>query len=145
MTRIDFYILDSSDANQRNVFVCRLADKVWRMGHNIHIQATHLANAEELDRLLWSSKTDAFLPHAIVPSTKTTPIHIGYGEETGQHHDLLINLCEAVPLVFSRFDRVAEIVTQIPEQLASSRERFRFYRERGYQIESHKIAVKGNP
>ena len=148
MTRVDFYILDSDDPVLRMRFACRLAEKAWRMGNRIHIHASDRMTAETLDNLLWETRPEAFIPHALTPATKGTPIHIGYGEngygkDGGQHHDLLINLCEDIPLFFSRFDRVSEIVTQIPEQLATSRERFKFYRERGYPLESHKISAKG--
>jgi len=143
MTRIDFYILENDDIAQRNVFVCRLAEKAWRMGNAIHIHTSGLTEAEELDRLLWESRADTFIPHAIAPTSKNTPIHIGYGTETGHHHALLISLCNEVPLFFSRFDRVAEIVVPSQTQLTASRERFRFYRERGYLLEFHKIAASG--
>ncbi len=145
MTRVDFYILDSADSVNRSLFVCRLAEKAWRMGHTIHIQTNQLADAESLDELLWNFKAEAFIPHALAPTIKSTPIHIGYGGTVSQHHDLLINLCNEVPLFFSSFERVAEVVTQAPDQLAISRERFRFYRQRGYALESHKIISKGTP
>lgn len=143
MTRVDFYILDGDSPAMRMQFACRLVEKAWRMGNRIHIHTPDRLTAETLDSLLWGNKAETFMPHAITPTSKGTPIHIGYGDDSGQHHDLLINLCEEIPTFFSRFERVAEIVTQVPEQLATSRERFRFYRERGYSLESHKIALKG--
>ena len=57
----------------------------------------------------------------------------------GHDGDVLINLTPAVPLFFSRFARVAEIVGQDEDSKLSARERFRFYRDRGYALESHTI------
>ena len=61
-------------------------------------------------------------------------MYIGWQEEPSSHHDLLINLSTNIPPFFSRFARVAEIVTQDEIQLDISRKRFRFYQERGYDI-----------
>jgi DNA polymerase III subunit chi len=52
---------------------------------------------------------------------------------------VLINLGAEVPQFFGRFERVAELVDQRPELLAQSRERFRFYRERGYELNTHQL------
>jgi DNA polymerase-3 subunit chi len=52
---------------------------------------------------------------------------------------LLINLAADVPDFFSRYERVAEIVDGNAERRAQSRERYRFYRDRGYQLNSHQV------
>ncbi len=101
--------------------------------------------AQKFDALLWSLQPDSFLPHELLPAGKQTPVHIGWGEDSPHHHDLLINLGDAIPGFFSRFERVIEIVTQDPEQLAESRKRFRFYRERGYALETINLPASQNP
>jgi DNA polymerase-3 subunit chi len=53
--------------------------------------------------------------------------------------DVLINLDPAPPSVFSRFDRLLEIVTQDESDLVASRQRYRFYKERGYQLVTHDL------
>ena len=55
------------------------------------------------------------------------------------HNDLLINLQLEIPAFFSRFQRVAEVVTQDPESLAALRRSWTFYKERGYQLEKHDL------
>lgn len=134
MTRVDFYILPQADDEARWLFACRLVDKAWRLGNRLLVHTASHAIAQHLDELLWTFRTDSFLPHALLPAGKTTPVHIGWGEDSTHHHDLLINLGDSIPGFFSRFERVAEIVTQQPQQLADSRERYRFYRERGYEL-----------
>ena len=54
--------------------------------------------------------------------------------------DLLISLRSKIPTHFSRFERLAEVVTQDQAILTETREHFAFYRERGYPVETHKIA-----
>lgn len=137
MTRVDFYLLPQHDEKSRQVFACRLAEKAWQLNNRLLLQTTNSETGSELNTLLWSFKADSFLPHATLPASQQTPVHIGWHEEASSHHDLLINLSATIPSFFSRFARVAEIVTQDETQLSISRQRFRFYQERGYDIKIH--------
>ncbi|HNL92926.1 MAG TPA: DNA polymerase III subunit chi [Pseudomonadales bacterium] len=134
MTRVDFYLLPQHDEKSRQIFACRLAEKAWQLDNRTLIQTTDNETGSALNALLWTFKADSFLPHAILPASQQTPVHIGWQGESSSHHDLLINLSADVPTFFSRFARVAEIVTQDELQLSISRQRFRFYQERGYDI-----------
>ncbi|MEO5574092.1 MAG: DNA polymerase III subunit chi [Gammaproteobacteria bacterium] len=144
MTRIDFYIL-SAVANNCQLFVCRLADKIYTQGHRLYIHAQSQQEAAQIDELLWTFSTANFLPHGLCESGADSglPIQIGCNSEParidGHDGDVLINLTPVVPLFFSRFARVAEIVGQDEDSKLSARERFRFYRDRGYALESHTI------
>lgn len=141
MTRVDFYILDSDSEQQRDLYACRLIEKAWRLGHRVHVLAPSMENSRALDDLLWSFRPDAFIPHAVLPAGKSTPVHIGHDCAAAIHHGLLINLQPTLPEHFGRFERLAEIVTQAPDALAGSREKFRFYRDRGYDINHHRISL----
>ena len=57
--------------------------------------------------------------------------------------DVLINLAGSVPSFFGRFERVAEIVDQSDAQKQVARERYRFYRDRGYALQSHNVPTPG--
>ncbi|HQQ62810.1 MAG TPA: DNA polymerase III subunit chi [Pseudomonadales bacterium] len=142
MTRVDFYILPQADESARLQYVCRLADKAWQLGNRILIHTVSNDAAQQMDRALWTFRPDSFVPHDVLPAMQLSPVHIGSGEDSGGHHDLLINLGATIPGFFSRFERVAEVVTQEPAQLAQSRERYRFYRERGYALEIHNIGKR---
>jgi DNA polymerase-3 subunit chi len=142
MTRVDFYILQQAEDFARVQFVCRLVEKAWQLGNRVLIHAASSAAAQQLDNALWTFRLDSFIPHDVLPAMQLSPVHIGSGEDSGSHHDLLINLGASIPGFFSRFERVAEVVTQEPDMLAQSRERFRFYRERGYALETHNIGKR---
>jgi len=58
------------------------------------------------------------------------------------HDDILLNLHTEQPPFFSRFHRLIEIVSAEENDRAAARERFRFYRDRGYEIHSHDIGNK---
>ena len=70
---------------------------------------------------------------------KSAPILIGCSGDTGEHHDVLVNLTAETPRFFSRFLRLAEVVQSDPIAKEKSRERFRFYRDRGYPLKVHNL------
>jgi DNA polymerase-3 subunit chi len=53
---------------------------------------------------------------------------------------VLINLQPLPPPFFSRFERLAEIVGLDDADVAAGRNRYRYYRERGYELRSHSLA-----
>jgi DNA polymerase-3 subunit chi len=134
MTRVDFYLLPEAIEIARQHFACRLAEKAHHLGNRLFIHTCDSQAASTINELLWTFRADSFLPHAISPASQTIPIHINWNEDNPAHHDLLINLTSTVPSFFSRFERVAEIVSQDAQALTDSRQRFRFYQERGYAI-----------
>ena len=147
MTRVDFYILDQGGLPDKERFACRLAEKAYRLRNRIYIHARGPEHCQRLDELLWTWRDGSFLPHGLVatdhlnnpPSLPPDPILIGCAEAPSAISDLLINLVDDVPLLFSRFERVAEIVCADPEDKQASRERYRFYRDRGYAMNQHRI------
>ena len=144
MTRIDFYILEGDDrGNDGAVVACRVAEKAFLAGHRVYIHTSDARSAERLDDLLWTFRQGSFVPHqridAATPADPLTPIHIGWGTEPEPHDDVLINLTAEVPLFFSRFERVAEIIPTDEQAKQQGRGRYKFYRDRGYPLETHTI------
>ncbi|MBI3344015.1 MAG: DNA polymerase III subunit chi [Gammaproteobacteria bacterium] len=139
MTRIDFYILEDNHL----LFTCRLAEKIYTQGQRLYIHCSSEQQAAKLDDLLWSFRQGSFIPHALYKSGQQTdlPIHIGHDAEPEAGLDVLINLCQEVPAFFSQFLRIAEIVEPGEPRRQAARERFRFYRDRGYPLESHTIST----
>ena len=141
MTKVDFYLLpDNRDS--RELFACRLTEKAWRLGHRVYLLAPDQVSANELDELLWTFSQGSFVPHAVCRNESDVdrhPVLIGHGEPPPGLSDVLISLAADVPAWFSRFARVAEMVGANDNEKASARERFRFYRERGYPLETHNL------
>ncbi|MEZ5503732.1 MAG: DNA polymerase III subunit chi [Halioglobus sp.] len=135
MTLVGFYVVQSAEPGERLHVAARLADKAFARGHRIFINATDEAQAAALDELLWSFRPASFLPHALHGAQHSDAIAIGWGQEPRDHNDLLINLQLEIPPFFSRFQRVAEVVTQEPTSLAALRKSWSFYKARGYQLE----------
>jgi DNA polymerase-3 subunit chi len=138
MTQVDFYVLSGGD---RFGFTCRLADKAYAQGRRVYIHTGSDAELHYLDRLLWTFRDQTFVPHgpAAAADPTVTPVLLGCGEAPEQEHDVLINLAPLVPSFFGRFQRVAEIVDSNAAVKQAARERYRFYQERGYPLETHKL------
>ncbi len=79
MTRIDFYVLSSSEEVGRLRLACRLADKIFRLGKKLYIHTENAKQNQELDNLLWTFQDISFLPHDIASEelTHNTKMHEG--------------------------------------------------------------------
>lgn len=142
MTRIDFYILQQASAEARRLFVCKLTDKALRLGSKVFILVADRAEAETLDALLWSFRPESYVPHALIDTDEAAdvPVIISTGADRADHHELLINLTDQVPPSFSRFQRLAEVAVQSEALLQTTRQHYAFYKQRGYPIETHRLA-----
>jgi len=131
--------VQAAEPGQRLSVAVRLADKAFQRGHRIFINAADEDQARALDELMWSFRPSSFLPHGLHGQEHSDTVAIGWGQEPHNHSDLLINLQLEIPSFFSRFQRVAEVVTQDPDSLEALRASWTFYKERGYQLEKHDL------
>ncbi len=99
--------------------------------------------AERLDRLLWTQAATGFVPHvrAASPLAAESPIVIASQLDALPHDQVLLNLGDEVPPGFSRFEELVELVSSDDNVRLPARERFKFYRERGYAPESRDIGA----
>lgn len=140
MTKINFYV---NVADQQS-FLPRILKKALGEAQPLLIFARDAAAARQLDQWLWTFEELAFLPHCLADdaSASETPIQITWPEGAVPHHQVLLNLAPAHPPIFSRFEKLLEIVSTDDEARTAGRERFRFYRERGYALETFDMAGK---
>jgi DNA polymerase-3 subunit chi len=141
MTQVDFYILKQTGEWVRERFACKLTDKAYRLKHNVYIYAESRQQAAQMDDLLWTFKAGSFVPHGLSDQVdhQLTPVILGYGGQTAEQDDVMINLSDNIPEFFSQFNRVAEVVSGDEDSRANARERYKFYRERGYELTTHEI------
>jgi DNA polymerase-3 subunit chi len=132
MTKVDFYT-GSSDKLRT---ACQLSHKAMQKGLRTVISSPDSSTYEALDKLLWHYPATAFIPHCSsdADEVELVPVILDHGGERFPHHELLISLHnECVPF-FSRFERVIEIISNDAEDNRLGRERFKFYRDRGYEL-----------
>jgi DNA polymerase-3 subunit chi len=138
MTSIDFY----THVDDRLEVAAKLVAKAFAQHGSVRVFTPDAATTEELGRRLWLKPPIAFLPHCRVDSAlaNETPIWVDHVAEHPGPAAVLINLHRAPPPFFSRFERLAEIVGVGEMDAAAGRERYRFYRERGYELRTHSLA-----
>ncbi len=143
MTRVDFYLLDHATEGGRDAAVCKLTHKAFRLNHRVYILTHDHEHAQQIDRLLWIFSAGSFIPHGLGarPADAEMPVLIGCEEPPPACEDVLIQLTPQVPEFFSRFQRVAEIVDGSDGEKTLARDRFRFYRDRGYTLQTHNLTL----
>ena len=144
MTRIDFYVLGTSDPDVRLELACRLAEKAAGSGRGVFVHGDDRALLEALDERLWTFRASSFVPHRLLEADASVdrvdedPVQLSSGAP-GPDRRVLVNLARRVPPFFARFERALEIVDQSEPVRADGRERYRFYRDRGYPLKHHDV------
>lgn len=139
MTQIDFYV----QVADKHETLRKLCVKALSVEAKLAVWTLDSAASQRLSNALWSVPSTSFLPHCLGTDAVAarTPILIGHEGSQFPHGEILVNLRPEVPGFFSRFERLIEIVAANDEddkQLARSR--FRYYRDRGYEIRTHDMA-----
>jgi DNA polymerase-3 subunit chi len=138
MTRIDFYV----EADDRLQVACRLAAKALAQKLRVLVYAPDGELAAALDRLMWTTPAIGFVPHVMAEHrlASETPVVIARGDGDLPHDEVLLNLARESPPSFARFQRLVEIVSRAEDDRHAARERYRFYRDRGYEIHTHSLS-----
>ena len=138
MTQIDFY----THVEDKLRTACRLAAKAFSVDLRVMVCCPDADIAGRFDRLLWTTPAIGFIPHCLAgdPLAPVTPIVIDYLATEPAHDQILLNLQPERPALFSRFQRLIEIVSADDEDRRLARERFKFYRDRGYEIRTHDLS-----
>jgi DNA polymerase-3 subunit chi len=139
MTRIDFYF----NAPDKLGVAAKLAQKAYAAKVRLLIFSRDARALDELDKQLWVLPATGFLPHCRAGDALAaeTPVLLTADPEALPHHDVLLNLDHERPTNFSRFERLLEVVSRDDEQdRAHARIRFKFYKDRGYKIQSNDLA-----
>jgi DNA polymerase-3 subunit chi len=137
MTQIDFY----TNVEDKLATACRVAAKAYGLGRRTLVFCPDAEVAARIDRMLWTSPPTGFIPHCAAsdPLAKETPIIVDYLGAEPLCDQVLLNLRPEWPPFFGRFERLVEIVSVDDEDKQQARERFKFYRDRGYEIRAHDL------
>ena len=143
MTKVDFYT-GSSDKLRT---ACQLSHKAMQNGLHTILRLPDAASCDTLDKLLWHYPDTAFIPHCRSDAEQAaqTPVVLSHDNDKFPHHDLLISLHDECMSFFSRFDRVIEIVGMSAEESRLGRERYTFYRDRGYELRHFDLNKANEP
>jgi DNA polymerase-3 subunit chi len=140
MTTIDFY----TGCADPLAVAARLVVKAWGQFGHVRVLTPDAAATAALDRQLWQVPATGFVPHCRLGAAcaEDTPVIIDHALDHQGPAAVLINLQATPPPFFSRFERLAEIVVAGDDAVAAGRERWKFYRERGYELRSHDLSER---
>jgi len=142
-TRVDFYIISDSNPQSEDVVACRLTEKAFKQGYKILILGQNTQQLHSLDEKLWNFKDTSFIPHELVntDSIINDPLKVVLTTDSSVHQqaNLLINLSGQVPDKLNRFERIAEIVPAKQQERHQSRARFKTYREKQCELQTHDL------
>ncbi len=137
MTRIEFFF----NVEHKLQKIAELSASALGKNRRLMILSASAESSREIEKFLWTHSALSFLPscRADHPLAAETPViidsHVPNNPPTELlHDDVLINLQADQPPFFSRFRRLIEIVGVGEEDKAQARLRFKFYRDRGYEI-----------
>lgn len=144
--QVDFYVLKTSDEQSRMRTVCRLAQKVHKLGHDMLVLTADSEQSKQLDELMWTFSQSSFLPHAVVGSrTELESKQCALSMPVLIHHlmpekppQVLINLKDDIPQC-PDVKRIVEIVDQDEQVKHCGRHKFRTYKNKNFLINTHEI------
>ncbi|MDH2997092.1 DNA polymerase III subunit chi [Pasteurellaceae bacterium LFhippo2] len=140
MKQVQFYLLSQETAGElsaQEALACDLAAKAWRLGKRVIISCETEQQALAIDEALWSREPDDFVPHNLSGEVTTyaTPIEISWqGKRNAQRRDILISLQSQLPDFINSFNQIIDFVPIDEEQKALARERYKQYRQLGWQL-----------
>lgn len=139
MTRVEF-IFNVPDKLAK---VTDLCEKAVAKGRQLTIFTQDDVMNVALQKQLWQQSPTSFLPSNVPDDTMSqfSPIVLDATGENLLQDDVLINMQAETPPFFSRFRYLVELVGHDESDKAAARERFKFYRDRGYEIKRTDMAL----
>lgn len=145
MTEVSFHF----NVPDRLGYACRLLRKAVRRSAKVVVSAPE-AVLTQFDRQLWVFEPLEFVPHVhakagkpVAPRLLRTPVWLSQQVDAAPHHEVLVNLGDALIPGFERFTRVIELVGRDDDGRLAARARWKHYADRGYTISRHDVAVEG--
>lgn len=134
MTRIDFYF---NVANKQQM-IADLVQSAVHKRRQVTICVADESSATNISADLWQHKPESFLPNVLTNDVVAaqTSVLIHWQDNASLQDDMLINLTVNKPTFFSQFTQLIELVGDDEQDKIAARVRFKFYRDRGYEIKS---------
>ncbi len=138
MTRVDFH----TNIGDKVAYACRLARKAYGARGKLVVLANDADQAAALDSGLWTVGETDFLPHAMAGDAlapHSAIIITDSLEADFPHYDMLVNLTQATPARFERFQRLFEIISTDEQDAAAGRKRYVAYKQQSFPL-THFVA-----
>ena len=145
MTRVDFYY----NVSDQLIFAYRIVRKVFydskvKVDMPLIVKCCNEYQLNTFDDLLYSFSHNDFIPHVkdLDKLQSKTPIILvkePWCLSKKIYPSIFLNLGLNIDNYFSAFDRVIEIISNNEKDKKIGREKYSFYKTRGYKIFNHDI------
>ena len=142
MTRVDFYF----NVSDKSLKIIDLTHSAVDKKRRVMVYGADESQAKVISDQLWCDKPTSFLPHYLAHASMLDHTALNFasivistanGVEAHLHQDdVLINLHHQYPAFFSRFRQLIEVVGIDETDKIGARSRYKFYRDRGFEIKS---------
>ncbi|MEM7210052.1 MAG: DNA polymerase III subunit chi [Pseudomonadota bacterium] len=149
MTKIEFVLLAESSAHddlyaQIRAFANRQSNAgglfVWCDSHENRSAVTrHLVDIAVAPGSDGRETTDNDACNSALHCLDHGEILVEYEGEPDGSHATMVNMTDQVPWFFSRFEHIVELVQASPNARKMGRERYRFYKHRGYPLRHRQL------
>lgn len=144
MTRIEFHF----NTSDRLMHTCRLLRKARSQDLRIAVVGAP-ATLRQLDQALWRFSATDFLAHCTAADAmevqQASPVYLDAHVHGHDDFNVLVNLGDAVPEGFERFERLIEIVAIDDHGRAQARQRWKHYKAQGFDLIQHDLTKKTEP
>lgn len=132
MTRVIFY----SNLTDKQVALLTLVKQALVKKHVVTVMTESELQARDYGKALWQSNETSFFPNVLAQDAlaNETPVVLDWQENQLCQDDILINLSQKQLTTFSRFRQLIELVGLDESDKVLARQRYKFYRDRGYEI-----------
>lgn len=139
MTRVEFFF----NVPDKLAKAAELCEKAVAKGRKLTIYTQDDTMSDAMQKRLWQHSALSFLPNSTPdqPASEFAAIIVDSVGKNLLQDDVLINLQEQHPPFFSRFRYLVELVGEDEADKVHARARFRFYKDRGYDIKSTDVAA----
>ena len=119
---------------------CELAAQLYRQQKRVFVFADSEQQGLLIDEQLWSFAADSFVPHNLAGEgpRQGAPVEISW-QPPANHRQVMINFATLVPGFFNQFNQIIDFVPNEPEAKQAARERYKYYRQCGCQLETIKL------
>ena len=145
MVEVSFYVLPTSNEAAREKLLIKLLEKACEANEPTLLYSDDMEMLKGIDRKLWEVPNIEFLPHALIETEEDINeydfIYLADKMWDLENRSLLLNIHPIVSEAVKegQFKRVFEVITQDPQVLEESRNRYRLYRDLGFKIQTHKL------
>ena len=141
--RIDFYVLEANATDGRLRLACKIIDRAYRSGHSVYLWTCDDQESSLLDDLLWTFSQTSFIPHVKKNGSVelTAPVCIDHHPPQSGAAEVVVSVADQPVEDYSNFVRIAEVVGFDEIEKRSGRSRFKFYRDQGLELKTHRITL----